>query len=78
MILHIVKVRAGPTVRTHVIIGHLDLAVEFAAWCEGMGYEVEIMEDAPEAHPYTPEEFEMSQVLVRMYQHALASTAAKC
>ena len=78
MPLHIVKVRAGPTVRTHVIIGLAELAVEFADWCQGMGYDVEITEGHPEAHPYTPGEFEMSQALVRMYQHALASRAAKC
>lgn len=78
MTLQIVKVRAGPTIRTHVIIGCLELAVEFAAWCQGLGYDVEIIEDNPEAHPYTPGEFEMSQALTRMYQHALASRGAKC
>lgn len=78
MTLQIVKVRAGPTIRTHVILGLPELAVEFAAWCQGMGYEVEITEGVPEAHPYTPGEYEMSQALVRMYQHALASRGAKC
>jgi hypothetical protein len=78
MTLQIVKVRAGPTIRTHVMVGCLDLAVEFAAWCQGMGYEVELTEGDPEAHPYTPGEYEMAQALTRMYQHALASNAAKC
>lgn len=78
MMLQIVKVRASPIIRTHVIIGSLDLAAEFAAWCEGMGYVVEIAEGDPLAHPYTSAEFEMSQALVQMYQHALASRSAKC
>ncbi len=79
MPLQIVKIQAGPAsvLRTHVIIGCLDTAVEFAAWCEGLGYMVEIFEGEPAAHPYTPEELDFHDALIRMYQHTLASRSAR-
>lgn len=79
MILQIVKARHATThAETHIILGNLDVAVQFAAWLEALGWVVEMTEGDPLAFPYTPEAYEICQVLITDYQRALAQSGGVC
>ena len=56
--------------RTHVFLGSLDAAVDFADWLMAAGCPVEITEGHPLAHPHTPAEQELADALVLAYANA--------